>query len=53
MIMLFNGNKTKVMYFKGRFCKSVKVVIKVSGQYVNISKNSCTHGTYHLLRKQK
>ena len=36
--MLFNGNKIKLKYFKGRFCKPVKVRITVSRQYGNISK---------------
>ena len=38
--ILFNNIKTKLMYFKGRFCKPVKVGIKVTGHYVNIFKTA-------------
>jgi len=35
--ILFNGNKSKLLYFRGRYCKPAKTGIDVIGQYVNIS----------------
>ena len=36
----FNVNKSKVLHFKGRFCKPVKVRIIVNTPYVNTSETA-------------
>ena len=35
--ILFNGNKSKLLYFRGRYCKPANTGIDVIRQYVNIS----------------
>ena len=36
--IMFNGSKSKLLYFKGRYCSATQKGIQVNGEYVNISK---------------
>ena len=38
--ILFNGSKSKLLFFKGRFCNGMESGIMVNGEIVNISDNA-------------
>ena len=44
--ILFNGNKSKLLFFKGRFSNGMESGIMVNGELVNISDNAVP---FHLL----
>ena len=38
--IMFNGSKSKLLYFKGRYCSATQKGIQVNGECVNISKRA-------------
>ena len=38
--IMFNGSKSKLLYFKGRYCSATQKGIQVNGEFVNISKSA-------------